>query len=312
MSSTITDRASGGSPIAALDRLAGLGQAVAIKAPCLVATTANITLSGLQTIDGVTLAAGDRVLVKDQTLPAYNGIWLALEDDWVRASDLDDPRDGITGTRVFVRGGTAGGGKDYYLSFASDPIVFGTTAITVNLVTAVSVFEDGTATTAKLADGAVTTAKLADGAVTTAKLADVNVTYSRLDTAMFATVADYRSNVGDKILRDDIVWSAMAEVTLTDAATITWDMSTGFDFFVTLAGNRTMDNPTAPKVGQRGRLRIKQDATGSRTLAWANSYEFTNGVVPILTTNANAEDIISYDVISPTRILITVSARNIS
>jgi hypothetical protein len=61
---------------------------LAWKAPVRVATTgANITLSGLQTIDGVALAAGNRVLVKDQTDAITNGIYAANTGPWVRTSD---------------------------------------------------------------------------------------------------------------------------------------------------------------------------------------------------------------------------------
>lgn len=57
--------------------------------PVTVATTANITLSNLQTIDGVTLFAGDRVLVKNQTLTVDNGVWIAADmAAWTRAADL--------------------------------------------------------------------------------------------------------------------------------------------------------------------------------------------------------------------------------
>ena len=65
MTSTTTDRRSGVStPGAASDRLTGVSGAAAYKAPCKAATTASISLSGLQSIDGVTLVADDRVLVK--------------------------------------------------------------------------------------------------------------------------------------------------------------------------------------------------------------------------------------------------------
>lgn len=50
-----------------IDRTDGLSSSVAIKGPCRVATTANVTLSGEQTIDGVAVVTDDRVLVKDQT-----------------------------------------------------------------------------------------------------------------------------------------------------------------------------------------------------------------------------------------------------
>ena len=57
-----------------------------VKASVRVATTANITLSGLQIIDGSTLVAGDRVLVKNQTVASQNGIYEAASGSWVRAA----------------------------------------------------------------------------------------------------------------------------------------------------------------------------------------------------------------------------------
>ena len=57
------------------DRVTGVSTNQAIKVACRLATTANITLSGAQTIDGVSAVAGDRVLVKDQTAGAENGIY---------------------------------------------------------------------------------------------------------------------------------------------------------------------------------------------------------------------------------------------
>jgi hypothetical protein len=59
------------------------------KAPVKAATTASITLSGLQTIDGVALAAGDRVLVKNQTYEQKNGIYVVAAGTWSRAKDAE-------------------------------------------------------------------------------------------------------------------------------------------------------------------------------------------------------------------------------
>ena len=59
-----------------IDRTDGLSSAAAIKGPCHVATTTNISLYGLQTIDGVSVVSGDRVLVKDQTAAYENGIYI--------------------------------------------------------------------------------------------------------------------------------------------------------------------------------------------------------------------------------------------
>jgi len=65
-------------------------QGLDTKASCLVASTANIaTLSGLLTIDGVTVAAGNRVLVKNQTAQADNGIYVASATAWSRSTDMN-------------------------------------------------------------------------------------------------------------------------------------------------------------------------------------------------------------------------------
>jgi len=66
-----------------------VAQGLGPKAACQVATTANITLSGLQTIDGYTTLAGDRVLVKNQTQSQYNGIYIASASAWTRSVDMD-------------------------------------------------------------------------------------------------------------------------------------------------------------------------------------------------------------------------------
>lgn len=59
------------------------------KQVCRAATTANITLSGAQTIDGVSCVAGDRVLVKNQTTQSGNGIYLVASGAWTRTTDGD-------------------------------------------------------------------------------------------------------------------------------------------------------------------------------------------------------------------------------
>lgn len=90
-------------------RLEGLTTSVAVKAPCRVATTAAITLSGLQTIDGVALSAGDRVLVKNQSSAIDNGIWIASVGAWTRAADFDGTLDAVGGTQAMVLAGSANG-----------------------------------------------------------------------------------------------------------------------------------------------------------------------------------------------------------
>jgi hypothetical protein len=76
------------------------------KASCVAATTANITLSGTQTIDGVSLIAGDRCLVKDQTLSQNNGIYLVAAGAWTRATDMDTWAE-VPGAFTFIEQGTS-------------------------------------------------------------------------------------------------------------------------------------------------------------------------------------------------------------
>jgi hypothetical protein len=97
------------------------------KNPCAVATTANITLSGEQTIDGV-LTSASRVLVKNQSTGALNGIYVSAAGAWSRATDADTSADVFTGMATRVTGGTVGAGQ-YSLTTAG-AIVLGTTALT--------------------------------------------------------------------------------------------------------------------------------------------------------------------------------------
>lgn len=118
--------------MAVIDRINGLTGSVAMKAPCLVATTANITLSGLQTIDGVTVATGNRVLVKDQTDAAENGIYTANTSSWSRVKDFDGSRDAVQGTVVAVVSGTTNE-NTYWRVTNSGTIMPGTTEIEFEL-----------------------------------------------------------------------------------------------------------------------------------------------------------------------------------
>jgi hypothetical protein len=76
-----------------------------IKQDCQIATTVNITLSGLQTIDGYTTLAGDRVLVKNQTIAANNGIYSASSGVWTRTSDTNTYAS-LVSAFTFIQNGT--------------------------------------------------------------------------------------------------------------------------------------------------------------------------------------------------------------
>jgi hypothetical protein len=89
---------------------------------------------------------------------------------------------------------------------------------------------------------------------------------------------------------------------LTDAATITPDLSTSCNYTVTLGGNRTLANPTNIVAGQSGSIFIVQDRVGGRTLAWGSYWDFAGGTAPILSTGIGAVDRVDYIVRSSTSI----------
>lgn len=200
------------------DRIRALTGTLGVKAPCVAATTANITLSGAQTIDGVSVVAEDRVLVKNQTTASDNGIYVCQTAAWIRAADFDGDRDLLQGTLVPVYGGTTNRKTIWEMTSANPTI--------------------GTD----------------------------NITF--------------------------VNWWAHSVQTLTDQATITWDIDSGDCATVTLAGNRTLALPTNAKAGDLYILKVVQDATGSRTLTFHASYLTPwNGSTPVLSTPASAVDL---------------------
>lgn len=87
------------------DYVDSISQGLDPKASVKAATTVNITLSGAQTIDGVSVVATDRVLVKNQTLSQNNGIYIVQSGAWTRATDADAWSE-LVSAYVFVEEGT--------------------------------------------------------------------------------------------------------------------------------------------------------------------------------------------------------------
>ncbi len=169
------------------------------KASVKAATTANITLSGAQTIDGVNIVAGDRVLVKNQTIQSQNGIYVCASGSWERSLDMDSWTE-VPGAFVFIeqgsqadtgyvctadQGGTIGTTAITWVNFAGAGSVtsgnagIGVTGTAVSLVTDNSTLEVG-GSGAQIKDLGVTNAKLA-GSITQDKLAG-SIPDSKLDT----------------------------------------------------------------------------------------------------------------------------------
>jgi len=191
---------------------------------------------------------------------------------------------------------------------------------------------DASVTTAKLADGAVTNAKVdAAAAIAFSKLAALtsgNILVgnaSNVPTSVALSGDATISNTGvltiaaNAVVTADIANSAVTSAkvdttqvavlgtaqeytrthnfnatTLTDGANISWDLSQNQVASVTLAGNRTLSNPTNQVDGAIYILIVKQDATGGRTLAFSSNYKFAGGSAPSLTTTASKADVLTF------------------
>ena len=102
---TISTTPSGSTDIANKSYVDTVAQGLDTKASVVAATTANITLSGAQTIDGISVVAADRVLVKNQTLSQNNGLYLCASGAWTRTTDMNTWAQ-VPGAYVFVETGT--------------------------------------------------------------------------------------------------------------------------------------------------------------------------------------------------------------
>ena len=190
-----------------------------VRAATVASGTLSTAFENGDTLDGVTLATGDRILIKNQSSGAENGIYVvAASGSPTRATDYDADLE-IRQALIIVQEGTANKGAIFQNTNTS-AITVGTTAQTYNCV------------------------------------------------------------------NNPIPYA------LTDAATVAVDASLAKVYAVTLGGNRTLGNPTgAPIDGQLMEVRVRQDGTGSRTLAYDTQYRFGSDVTsPTLTTTAAKSD----------------------
>jgi phage-related tail fiber protein len=161
-------------------------QGLDVKESVRVATTANITLSGTQTIDGIAVIAGDRVLVKNQSTASGNGIYVVAAGAWTRSTDADVSAEVTAGMFTFVEQGTANADSGWVLT-TDNPITLGTTNLAFAQFSGAGQLEAGA--------GLTKTGSTLD--VGTANSARIVVNADNIDLATIGTAGTYRSVTTD-------------------------------------------------------------------------------------------------------------------
>lgn len=120
------------------------------------------------------------------------------------------------------------------------------------------------------------------------------------NVAVPLAVGDLQGSVELRYDLPRLAWTVMSGLlpsvvyqSLTYAATITWNPALGSASSVVMTGNPTIANPINLIVGTYV-LVLQQDATGSRTVTWGTAFKFPGGVKPVLSTAANAIDILTF------------------
>ena len=226
--------------------------------PVRCATTANITiataLNSGDSLDGLTLTTGDRVLVKDQTAGATNGVYIV----GVTPARSFDMGEGVAawGAVIHVIAGTVNGGTIWRNTNATLPTI-DTTALTWATITAGSV---------------------AASAV------------SVLDSAGFFTGTNVEDVLAE-LAKKDIGYTAHGNTGSTETfdALTGWHSATLDSATVTATFTGATSGLVAAMV-----LELAQDGTGGRLVTWPGSVVWPGGIAPTLSTAAGAVDILTF------------------
>ena len=217
---------SSGSDAANKDYVDAARAGLDVKDSVRAATTANITLSGAQTIDGVAVVAGNRVLVKDQTTASQNGIYVAAAGAWTRASDMAAAST-AAGNFVFVEEGTSNADTGYVCTSNAGADVVGTNSLSFTVFSTGTIQIDSTITKTGMVYG-VTNYTVVSGSTVARKVAfsatnigggtGVVFTHNLGTTAVICDVRD--ATTKERYEVDDVATNSNA-VTITAIGTTT-------------------------------------------------------------------------------------------
>tara|TARA_R100001443_G_scaffold22190_1_gene34366 strand:- start:102 stop:1874 length:1773 start_codon:yes stop_codon:yes gene_type:complete len=284
----------------------GLLAGLAKRGNVRVATTANITiataLNAGDTLDGISLSAGNKVLVKNQSTAHQNGIYVVGASP--ARDDLYDSYDEHCGALIHVEEGSANADKLFHCTSNTGGTLDSTAITFANIVPGSGGTVTNIATSGMASGGAITST----GTITVSingqsslgaspVAADELAVYDASATAhkKITTTQLFGSTELTATAREYTKTQNFDMTTLSDGANISWDLSANQVATVTLAGNRTLDAPSNQVAGATYILIVKQDGTGSRTLnTSASSYKFPGGTEPTLSTGANAVDILTF------------------
>jgi len=266
-----------------------------VKKAVKAATTANIALTGVQTIDGLSIVAGDRVLVKNQTTSSQNGIYICQVSTWTRALDADTASE-LAGAMVAVDQGTVNGGRTYDCDFKSTDTV-GTTAMTWHRMLDDSVaalyYRKNTATTLTSSTTAQSWLGLSSGVAVTAntiyefegsfRLTTTGTT-SHTESILFGLSSATVTNMDYSVLRRPNSTTATAGQTVrgtaATAVTVTTSISTAQDVTYTIKG--TVAIGTGGNFNPQ--IQFSSSPGGTSTVILGAMFKMT----PIGTTGSNA------------------------
>lgn len=234
-----------------------IAQGLSPKNSALVATISNVTLLGNQTIDGVSVPSGSRILVQAQTLPATNGIYLTGAGAWTRTPDADT-WDKLAGALIYIEEGTTY--ADCLFACTSDPGgTLGVTAVTWTLIAGAGTYTAGAGLTLSGRQFSVAT-----NGVTNAMLAQMpTLTFKGNSTGGTANAADLTVAQAKTML--NLAGTNTGDQTITLTGDVTGS-GTG-SFGATIANNAV----TNARAAQMAAGTIK----GNNTAGTANASDLT-------------------------------------